>query len=430
MNIRHYLSSIAAVAATAMLSAAPVLAQEAATTSSAASTAANEWPAYIEPLLPLGERLTAKMTGADDPQLRAELYKLVFSQISSGYFALLYADPKHPDFWPIFNEAYNLFGPNTDNSYSLTPIDGDGVYKISGFRGTVKIVDLSVSGGTFLPYGSGDFGKVYGDYDLDTLHIKKDGSFEVILSNERPKGYKGDWWKLDTKANYILVRQLSLDWLHENDARLAIDRLDQPSIKPRPTAQELDAKMRQIPVWAENWTSINFRWLQNYLKHTPVNSVYVHSLSSQGGLSTQEYIEGQFEIAPDEALIYETEVPKTCRYWGVQVMDMLMVAIDWMNRQSSLNAHSARIDKDGKFRAVLAGSDPGVPNWLDTAGYRKGGIIGRWTECSSNPTPTITKVKLADVRKHLPADTPVVTAEARDASLRLRRKGAQLRRRW
>src|SRR5215470_15421767 len=111
----------------ALLPAVGAVAQDAQTTH-------KEWPAFIEPLMPLGDRLAEKMTGADDPQLRAELYKLIYSQISSGYLALLYADPKHPDFWPSFNEAYNIFGPNPDNSYYLTPIEGNGTYKISGYR--------------------------------------------------------------------------------------------------------------------------------------------------------------------------------------------------------------------------------------------------------------------------------------------------------
>ena len=32
----------------------------------------------------------------------------------------------------------------------------------------------------------------------------------------------------------------------------------------------------------------------------------------------------------------------------------------------------------GKFRAVISLEDPGVPNWLDPAGYTEGGIYGRW----------------------------------------------------
>jgi hypothetical protein len=101
-----------------------------------------------------------------------------------------------------------------------------------------------------------------------------------------------------------------------------------------------------------------------------------------------------------------------------------------MNRQTHLNGFTAHVDRDGKFRAVVSATDPGVPNWLDTMGYLKGSLLGRWLESSSTPIPRVTRIKLADLRKHLPADTPVVTAEARDAAIRLRRKGAQLRRRW
>jgi hypothetical protein len=137
-----------------------------------------------------------------------------------------------------------------------------------------------------------------------------------------------------------------------------------------------------------------------------------------------------FDINADEALIYETEVPKQCRYWNIQLTDMLYNMLDSTNRQTTLNGYTALLDKDGKFRAVISAADPGVPNWLDNAGYKKGTMVGRWTECSSAPVPVITKVNVADVRKYLPADTPLVNAEQRNASIRMRRKGAQLRRRW
>ena len=78
----------------------------------------------------------------------------------------------------------------------------------------------------------------------------------------------------------------------------------------------------------------------------------------------------------------------------------------------------------------MAVTDPGVHNWLDTGGFLQGMLIGRWYRCSSHPLPTLTKVKLADVRDHLPADTPVFTPEQRSEQMRVRRIGAQLRRRW
>jgi hypothetical protein len=399
-------------------------------TPDSAAAAAQEWNSYMVPLAPLGERMAAKLTDPDDPQLRQELYRFIYSQIAAGYMGVLYTDLEHPDFLPYFNQAFNQAFPNPDDVYYVAAIEGTGVYKISGFRGTVHIADVQIAGGNLIPHGTGDLGKTFANHDLSTVHAKKDGSFEVILSPERPAGYKGDWWKLDSSATYILVRQISYDWLHETDARVAIERLDRPAIKPRPGAQTIEAQLKQIPVWAETWTRVSIDWIKRVRERGLINKVQVANYNANGGLSTQRYIEGAFDLNADEALIVETEMPKQCRYWNFQLADELWSSVDWMNRQSSLNGYTAKLDKDGKFRAVVSAQDPGVPNWLDNGGLKRGLVYGRWTECSSAPTPTVTKVKVADVRKYLPADTPIVTAEARDATIRLRRKAVQLRRRW
>jgi hypothetical protein len=54
----------------------------------------------------------------------------------------------------------------------------------------------------------------------------------------------------------------------------------------------------------------------------------------------------------------------------------------------------------------------------------------RWNQASDFPDPTMIKVLVADVRKYLPADTPVVTPADRKEFLSIRREGAQLRRIW
>jgi hypothetical protein len=90
----------------------------------------------------------------------------------------------------------------------------------------------------------------------------------------------------------------------------------------------------------------------------------------------------------------------------------------------------AHIDSDGKFRAVISRLDPGVPNWLDKADYPWGVIQMRWNLASVYPNPTIKKVPVADVRQHVPSDTPIVTPAERHEQLRIRRESAQLRRIW
>jgi len=128
--------------------------------------------------------------------------------------------------------------------------------------------------------------------------------------------------------------------------------------------------------------------------------------------------------------LLETDLPDSVLYWNVQLSDMMWNGIDWMNRQSSLNGGQARLDSDGRFRAIIAIADPGVPNWLDTGGNREGAIMLRWTRASSGPAPSLRVIDAASLRDHLPDDTPVISPDERERQLRARRRSVQMRRRW
>lgn len=410
----------------AILVLGPVTVQAADTPSAAPQL---EWRDFVKSLEPVGEQVIPTLTDPKDPQLRQEMYRMLVSEMAMAYFGLFLGDPQHPDFWPVLNQAFNIWGPNPDNYYYHAPIEGSGVYKISGFRGTVRIVDFQVGPGQIYNTGAGPLVAASANYDVDKLHIGKDGYFEVILSKERPAGYTGDWWKIFPDTTNVHVRQIAYDWLHEEDARFVIERLDKPAAKPRMTADQIAKNLSMIANWAIN-NSIRSRQLSDAeVKRGLINTVTMNNYASTGGARSQDYFAGQFDLAPDEALIIETDVPK-CHYWSVSLTDLNFSVLDYTSRQSSLNGFQARLDKDGKFRTVISATDPGVPNWLDTVGYRKGEIQARWRDCDGSPHPVTTKIKVAEVRKFIPKDTPVVTAEMREADLRVRSKGARLRRRW
>jgi hypothetical protein len=197
------------------------------------------------------------------------------------------------------------------------------------------------------------------------------------------------------------------------------------------SAEASSARMAEIAEWVEFGLQHWFVHLAESRAKGIVNRFEVHDYSGFTGSSwPQVYLEGLYEIAEDEALIIETELPESVRYWSFLVTDDLFATIDWTNRQSSLNGHQARLDADGRFRGVVAAQDPGVPNWLDTGGCLSGAIQGRWNRASSAPHPSLTRVPLSEVRQHLPEDTPVVGPEDRDHALRRRRMGAQMRRKW
>jgi hypothetical protein len=76
---------------------------------------------------------------------------------------------------------------------------------------------------------------------------------------------------------------------------------------------------------------------------------------------------------------------------------------------------------------VLSTRDPGVQNWLDTEGHSSGSLAYRWIWTKDMPTPTATVVKLAELRAHLPADTPSFDAAQRSEQIRVRRRHVERR---
>ena len=263
--------------------------------------------------------------------------------------------------------------------------------------------------------------------DFKTLHAA-DGRFDVLLSPARPAGYTGDWWRLDPQAMLLMIRLVSSDWAHEQDPSIAIERVDAPLIeRQRPTAAALEARLERLAAITANSALVFVDHVEALRREGYINKLKVFDVSHLSGLAGQFYYEGAFDLQPDEALIVQVKVPAHCTYSSLILTNDIYQTLDWYDNESSLNDSQVRVDRDGMLRVVISAQDPGVPNWLDTAGHGSGAIQGRWTECGSNPVPTITKHKLADIRGALPAETPMVTPAMRDQIVRQRHAALQQR---
>ncbi len=366
-----------------------------------------------------------------------DMTKLALSILACGYLCHVYTDARRPVFMPLWNYACNQGGPNPDYVYLWAQIDDDGVYEISGFRGTTRFVEITqqqqamMSMDTFTrPQGDTTPRKPPTTRDLDELNIADDGAFRVILSAERPDGYTGDWWELDRGAKRLLLRKCACDWIDEQDARVAINRLDDRGADMTPA--EFAERFADMPEWIEGMIHFDMHLVRYYLEHHGTNVLLQSQWIQQGGgLATkQAYYDGIHQIDDDEALVVEFPVPTECHYWQILVADDRFATVDWVNRLSSINDVQAHLDDDGWFRAVVSKQDPGVYNWLDKADFPWGVLQARFYRANEYPEATVTKVPVADVLDHLPAGTRTVTADERLEQLHLRRTGAQLRRIW
>ena len=387
------------------------------------------WNQYVDLLKPAGE-LIAKTWAPHSEKAQAELCRQFTMNIAQGYFLYFQSDADHPDWAPFENSVF-LLQPNPDAVYYVAPVSGAGTYRVVGERGNAPVAGFAT--GKVL-VGMGDPpGPGFNNYDLDNLELGADGAFEVVFSRERPSGHAGNWRYLHPEARFLLLRQFSYDWGRERDVRLAIERLDAPPLKPALSPQDIDRQLRALfGGFVERLSRQMLATVDRIRGKGLVNRFGLTDYADLGNGSEwpQAYFECNYDLQPGEALILETELPEQRHYWNVQVADGLWNQVELVYRQSSLNGLQAVIDADGKFRAVLSVEDPGVHNWLDTGGNLFGSLVGRWYRCSSHPTPTLAKVPFADIDRHLPSHTLRVTPQQRDAQLRQRRIGAQLRRRW
>ncbi|HYP64011.1 MAG TPA: hypothetical protein VEQ16_08990, partial [Acidocella sp.] len=85
----------------------------------------------------------------DDAAYHADVYRQTMTSLSYAYFAYFHATPEHPDWSPLWNPVYTL-QPNPDDIYLYCPISSEYQYKLTGNRGTVKMLtidtQLSLSG--------------------------------------------------------------------------------------------------------------------------------------------------------------------------------------------------------------------------------------------------------------------------------------------
>jgi len=409
------------------LDSSVALAQEAGTKMTAKKeTSLPQWSDYANQIRDAGEKALATQPERNDAQTRQEAAQAFVGALSAAYLMSVYSDPDYPEFVPMWNMAFNVMGPVPDTIYSYTQINGAGVYRIRGFRNTVRYVELTVNEGNLV---AGTM-KPISAIDLDDIKLNPDTSFEIMLSQERPKDYAGNWIKTTPQTTSLLVRSQSYDWMNEKDGVMAIERVDAPTIRPRPSAEKTAARLAELGPMAAEIQGSGYGRVKKSMNNNLYNNVEIRDYVEPGAAYVKRYLEGLYDLKSDEALIIETEVPKVCRYWSAILLDTHKGSIDWVNHQSSINGFQAKLDKDGKFRAVIALSDPGVANWLDPAGLPFGVIQIRWDKCDSKPTPSFTKVKLVELKKHLPKDMAMVTPEARDKILRDRRMASQLRRKW
>ena len=312
--------------------------------------------------------------------------------------------------------------PNPDFVNHNGFIDGAHHYRIWGNRTGCFWSSIQV----FTGFWGEEVQGTHGNIDFDDVIADDDGNFEIFLGPTRPADARQSayYYQTDRQAHTMMLamRETFYDWERDKSLDIHIECLDRdPDAALYFDEDELALRLQKARKWVDFCGM--FSIMQNRLFEGGAGrNVFTETPGGKavGGSPMGAWVKMVYDIAADEALVIDMPVVEA-RYWGIQLGSIWGQTTDYSYHQSSINPAQAVIDADGRFRAVLSLKDPGVPNWLDPAGVPIGTALLRFYRAEEVPVPQVTKVKLADVRAHLPAETPTVTPDQRKTMLNARR---------
>jgi hypothetical protein len=309
---------------------------------------------------------------------------------------LEFADPQFPGFFAPSHETGKIGADNPHNLYLMARLDGRNDYRVRGQRGSVHYLSFGTQKGGYESNGKME---PTGSIEGKDLQIAADGSFELVLSRERRPG---NWLRLEAESNALIVRQTFLDRRSEKPAQVTIEPLDAQA-QPRPLdAERIDTGLRRAAAFVEGTARVFADWAQGYrARPNALPPADQAVCQAAGGDPKIFYYHGYWELPEDHALVVHVARLPQCRFWNLQVDNWWMESLDYRYHRISIGKHEAVADADGGVTLVIAARDPGVPNWLETAGHRQGTMCFRWVEAAEHVHPTTRVVPLAELGKVL-----------------------------
>jgi hypothetical protein len=287
-------------------------------------------------------------------------------------------------------------------------------YRITGNRGTARYVGLQSMAGMASS----------ANILLDELDLGPGGEVDLILSAQE---HEGNWLPLAEDASNLVVRHFFYDWDTEVASSLSIERIGPAAERTSRAAVDPRAVVARQVVALGDFVVGNLDFfLQFSQPETPNTFLPPLDGTAMGAAAENRPVIGSWELAPGEALLLEVPPPEGL-YWSYSLGNPWWETIDYAAHQSSLNGFQADVDSDGMVRAVVAHEDPGVANWLDTAGHSAGPMILRCVRTETAPVPTARVLPLAEVADALPPETRRVGPDERHAVLAARRQAVSRR---
>lgn len=303
-------------------------------------------------------------------------------------------------------------GDNPDNIYRIAPIDGVSTYEITGQVNAKAPTEFLIQ-----VTNSGDFVIGTDEVSLQTLKVNADGTFKITVSPQAGDG-TSNHLKTGALSTQLFIRDSMADWATETPVSLSIRRISGPNTAAKTFSEMVAETVATSTTMGKTW--LNYFTLKTLF--SPETNTIPQPVTGTGNISRTG---GNFNLADDEALVISIN-PGPATYTGFTVQNIWGITPDYWNIQTGLTNKQAQPNKDGHYTYVLSKQDPGVHNWLSTAGENRGTLYLRWqgAALAKNPTiPYVTSkvIKLSELKYSLATETKYLTALERIEQLKARK---------
>jgi hypothetical protein len=345
---------------------------------------------------------------------RAEWYRFLTRIVRNGLERFVEnCEPDRPRLRDVpWRQSINVQCPDQDHLLAEFP-DGSHEYRIRGERGTAPYFVIAAwSAAQPVDLGARDWAPrgVPGlrEFDPATLRttaflpserirFDADGRFEVILSQ---KPHAGNWLELRPDSVGVLVRVVHHDRAREEAPRFEIERLDRP--EPRPVRpEEVSAGLAKAAQTTLAYAELVRAWWQENLAERPNRLRFSHATYlSNGGVPDRHFAFGAWRKPASRALVIEFRPPE-CEYWIFQLCNLWQENLDnYEDGQGYVTKSTARPERDGSVRIVVAERDPGIGgNWVGSFGHTSGVMGLRLIKTTEPPPVVIHEVELAELER-------------------------------
>lgn len=361
--------------------------------------------------------LAADVVGPPFPDAPGEQIEHLLEQMTRFVeWEVFHADASRPAFHRHNDLVSQWGGPNADNVYRHARISPDRRYRITGRMHSCDQWLLAVRKGFM-------HNEVWGTVATLTasdLGIGPGDEFEITLGGD---GSGANHVALPDGAIMVSIREYYYDWSADEPATIVIECLDEPGPVIEPATENLapllERAFMQVDDSVRSW---NRYLLENRDEREP--NVFASGLEVAKGLSAARYAFNFWELAPDESIFVEADVPHA-DYWALQLYRMGTFELtDPWDRVCARNHRQTTLSADGRIRLVVGPTDVGAANWLDTGGRATGLCTFRWFWPRDDTAPEISTqvVRSADLDAVMADATPRVSTGERAAELAARRR--------